>query len=542
MTDYGHELEFGVFITPAAEAFDSVIALTTLADRSGLDLVTFQDHPYQTRFLDTWTLLSYLAARTTIVRLAPNVLNLPLRQPAVVARSVASLDILSGGRAELGIGAGAFWEAIEKMGGTRLTGRQSVDALGEAIDVIRALWDVDGSGPATVSGSYHRLQKAGRGPKPVHDIGIWVGAYKPRMLDLVGRKADGWLPSLSYLKPGDLAAGNEAIDEAAEDEGRDPSEIRRLLNVSGSFEGSADGLLEGPPESWIEELSALALEDGIGTFILMTDDANLMQTFAAEVVPAVRERVAEERDRGGPGGVSEGDIGRVESDADEPALATGPDGDLASAGASTPDGLGITPTPDDGKRLTDTPPWDESTRPHRKPTDGEVTYTERGRMVGRHLIEVHDMLRTELGELRDLVAKVRQGALTAGAARSSLNDMALRQNNWTLGAFCSRYCNIVGQHHGAEDFAVFPHLVSSDPDLEQVIQRLTDEHLAIHDAIQKVDAALIEHINHPDDFDALQTAIDFLADALLSHLSYEEHEIVEPLARHGFYEGQMDRS
>ena len=184
-----------------------MIALTTLADRSGLDLVTFQDHPYQTRFLDTWTLLSYLAARTTIVRLAPNVLNLPLRQPAVVARSVASLDILSGGRAELGIGAGAFWEAIEKMGGTRLTGRQSVDALDEAIDVIRALWDVGGSGPATVSGSYHRLLKAGRGPKPVHDIGIWVGAYKPRMLDLVGRKADGWLPSLTYLKPGDLRRG-----------------------------------------------------------------------------------------------------------------------------------------------------------------------------------------------------------------------------------------------------------------------------------------------------------------------------------------------
>lgn len=62
------------------------------------------------------------------MRLAPNVLNLPLRQPAVVARSVASLDILSGGRAELGIGAGAFWEAIEKMGGQTLTARQSVDA------------------------------------------------------------------------------------------------------------------------------------------------------------------------------------------------------------------------------------------------------------------------------------------------------------------------------------------------------------------------------------------------------------------------------
>ena len=79
--------------------------------------MTFQDHPYQPRFLDTWTLLSVLAAQTSTVRLAPNVANLPLRPPAVLARSVASLDILSGGRVELGLGAGAFWDAIEANGG-----------------------------------------------------------------------------------------------------------------------------------------------------------------------------------------------------------------------------------------------------------------------------------------------------------------------------------------------------------------------------------------------------------------------------------------
>ena len=62
--DYGHALEFGVFITPAHESADAVVELARLADRAGLDLVTFQDHPYQPRFLDTWTLLSYVAART----------------------------------------------------------------------------------------------------------------------------------------------------------------------------------------------------------------------------------------------------------------------------------------------------------------------------------------------------------------------------------------------------------------------------------------------------------------------------------------------
>src|SRR3954453_17211992 len=109
MGDYGHELQFGVFLTPASQDRERVVALATLAERDGLDLVSFQDHPYQARFLDTWTLLAFVAARTSRVRLAPNVLNLPLRPPAIVARSIATLDVLSAGRAELGIGAGAFW-------------------------------------------------------------------------------------------------------------------------------------------------------------------------------------------------------------------------------------------------------------------------------------------------------------------------------------------------------------------------------------------------------------------------------------------------
>ena len=117
VTDTAHELQFGVFIPPLAEQADAVVELAQLAEVSGLDLVTFQDHPYQPRFLDTWTLLSNVAARTSSVRLAPNVANLPLRPPAVLARSVASLDILSGGRVELGLGAGAFWDAIAANGG-----------------------------------------------------------------------------------------------------------------------------------------------------------------------------------------------------------------------------------------------------------------------------------------------------------------------------------------------------------------------------------------------------------------------------------------
>ncbi len=203
------------------------------------------------------------------------------------------------------------------------------------------------------------------------------------------------------------------------------------------------------------------------------------------------------------------------------------------------DRLGVTPTPDDGARLSAAAAWDEATRPHRPESGPDVTYTRRGRLVGQHLVDVHDMLRGELRELRDVLAQVRDGALTAGAARSALNEMALRQNDWAVGAFCARYCGIVAQHHGLEDDAVFPHLVRSDANLAPVIDRLRDEHLAIHDAVQAVDRALVDHLNHPGSYAGIQAAIDFLTDALLSHLSYEEHEIVEPLARLGFYPGQV---
>ena len=295
MTDYGHELRLGTFLTPQNADPQTPVELAVLTEQAGLDLVTFQDHPYQPSFLDTWTLLSWVAARTERVHLTGNVLNVPMRPPAVLARAAASLDLLSGGRVELGLGAGAFWDAIEAMGVPRLTPGQAVDALDEAIDVIRALWDTDGRGPLRTGGEHHHLAGAKRGPAPAHEIGIWVGAYKPRMLRLVGRKADGWLPSLGYLQPGDLARGNATIDEAATAAGRDPREIRRLLNVNGRFSPTPGDGLDGPPEQWVDTLVRYALEDGIGTFVLAADDPGTIRTFAEQVAPAVRDQVAAAR-------------------------------------------------------------------------------------------------------------------------------------------------------------------------------------------------------------------------------------------------------
>ncbi|MGH3096122.1 MAG: LLM class flavin-dependent oxidoreductase [Streptosporangiales bacterium] len=249
MTDYGHELRFGAFITPTNQQPESVLALTRLAEQTGLDLATFQDHPYQPAYLDTWTLLAYLAGQTERIGLAGNVLNLPLRQPAVLARSAASLDILSGGRVELALGAGAFWDAIAAMGGPRRDPGAAVEALAEAIQVIRGIWDTGERGVLRVDGRHYQVAGAKRGPAPAHRIGVWLGVYGPRMLRLVGRTADGWLPSLAYLRPGQLARGNEAIDDAARAAGRDPAACGGCSTSRAGSARATRGTCPGRPSS-----------------------------------------------------------------------------------------------------------------------------------------------------------------------------------------------------------------------------------------------------------------------------------------------------
>ncbi|MEU1395127.1 LLM class flavin-dependent oxidoreductase [Micromonospora zamorensis] len=302
MSDYGHELLFGTFLTPTAQDPDHVVALAELTEAAGLDLTTFQDHPYNAEYLDTWTLLSWVAARTERLRISGNVLSLPLRPPAVLARAAASLDRLSHGRFELGLGAGAFWDGIEGMGARRLTAGQGVEALREAIDVLRGVWDADTSGPLRRDGKYYPIPGMRRGPAPAHDIDIWLGAYQPKMLALTGQKANGWLPTLEYLRSPDRVTANRLIDEAAVEAGRDPREIRRLLNLfTVDVSSRSRGFLQGPAEQWVEQLLPLVLEEGFSTFLIGRDDPRLIQTLGQEIAPALREAVARERAGTGPG-------------------------------------------------------------------------------------------------------------------------------------------------------------------------------------------------------------------------------------------------
>ncbi|MEA2448820.1 MAG: hypothetical protein QOG63_752, partial [Thermoleophilaceae bacterium] len=258
-----------------------------------LDLVGIQDHPYQRRFLDTFSLIAFLAARTERIRFFPDVANLPLRPPAVMAKAAATIDLLSGGRFELGLGAGAMWEAVGAMGGPTRSGPESVDALEEAIEVIRLMWSGDRS--VSFEGRHYGLDGLHPGPPPAHNIGIWLGAYGPRMMRVVGRLADGWIPSIPRMPLEEVGPKQDAIDAAARAAGRDPSAIKRLANVNGVItDGEATDFLDGPVDHWVERLVSLVRDHRFDGFVLWPKQDPLAQIerFGGEVVPAVREALA----------------------------------------------------------------------------------------------------------------------------------------------------------------------------------------------------------------------------------------------------------
>jgi hypothetical protein len=194
----------------------------------------------------------------------------------------------------------------------------------------------------------------------------------------------------------------------------------------------------------------------------------------------------------------------------------------------------VVPTPDDGSRLITERLWDEATRPVAPPSDPARVPAPHEQAVGRQLIDIHDHLRAELDRLRGLVAEVLDGSMDPGTARSHLNAMTMRQNNWTLGAYCASYCRIVTMHHTIEDQQMFPSLRRFDHRLGPVIDRLEAEHLVIHDVLERLDQALVRLVAEPDGGSALRAAMDLLSDTLRSHLSYEERELVGPLGRLGF--------
>ena len=293
---------FGISIDPSAANPQEPFDRARIADENGIDLITIMDHPYNVRLFDTWTLLTAIGMATKNVHLAPNVSSLPLRPPAMLAKQAASLDILTNGRVEMGLGAGAFWDGIAAFGGPRRKPGEAYQAFKDALHIMRGMWDNAGK-TFTYEGDIYQVNGVRPGPVPAHRIPIWVGAGGPRMLRLLGRMADGLFISYNYDTPENLTEFNRRIDVGVEEAGRQPTDIRRGYNLMGTITlGKGDSpspakgdSLHGDTDYWVDRIQEWYNDYGQDTFIFWpTGDNTLEQveTYAKTIVPAVKEALA----------------------------------------------------------------------------------------------------------------------------------------------------------------------------------------------------------------------------------------------------------
>ena len=236
-------------------------------------------------------MLTWIAARTSRIKVASRVLAVPFRRPAMVAKLAASLDLLSGGRVILGLGAGYSDQEIAAVGGPALSPAAKIDGLAEAIQIIRGAW----TGPGySQDGRHYSVRDLEMQPRPSHPVPIWLGAFGPRALAVTGRLADGWIPSLGYRPTEEFPAMRRRIDQAALAAGRRPDEIRGILNLNLNLNldpaaGARPDTVTGPPEQVISQLQDL-LGLGFSGFNFLIggpDRAATMRQVAEEVLPAL---------------------------------------------------------------------------------------------------------------------------------------------------------------------------------------------------------------------------------------------------------------
>ncbi|MEV1107547.1 LLM class flavin-dependent oxidoreductase [Micromonospora sp. NPDC049751] len=292
------EVHLGLFVplTPADRSaiHDRVLS----AEAAGFDWVALMDHPYVPDSLEIVALLGYLASATTRINFVSNVFNLPLRPAAMLAKSAATLDILSGGRLAVGLGAGTQWDRIESLGGPQLSPAEAFQAVVEAVEVMRAVWGT--AATVTAGGRFHRLQNAVPGPRPIHPIKLLIGGAGNRMLDLTGRRADGWIAPIGTpfeSKP----AAQDRISAAAVASGRDPRDVQRIIQVVGSIvdhssttaaprSGPGNQPVRATADGWIAIIVEFVRErgyDGVN-LILETHTDEQVRRFETDVLPAAR--------------------------------------------------------------------------------------------------------------------------------------------------------------------------------------------------------------------------------------------------------------
>jgi probable F420-dependent oxidoreductase len=280
--------------TSAARGADPVAAASR-AEELGFDFVSASDHLHGVDpSYETWTMLSWIAARTSRIRVATRVLATPYRSPAVLAKMAETLDRLSEGRLILGLGGGYSDEEFRAFGLPARTPRDKVDGLEEAIRILRGLWSDRGF---SFDGRLYRTEGAEVEPKPEHRIPVWLGTYGNRALGVTGRLADGWIPSLGFAPPEQVTTMRDRVVAAARDAGRDPAELTLAYNVTVRVDKRAN-----PGQPSVVSGSAEAVAERLAGFIALGFNAlNLVLTgahrseedeqaacLAQEVLPALR--------------------------------------------------------------------------------------------------------------------------------------------------------------------------------------------------------------------------------------------------------------
>jgi len=288
------EVLFGLGISASAAPAADPVAQARRAERLGFDFVSTSDHPCGSQpTYEAWTLLSWIAAATSRIRVATRVLGVPYRPPPIVAKMAETLDRLSDGRLILGLGGGYSDEEFRAFGLRVPSPRDKVDGLAEAILITRGLWSQQ---QLTFAGRLHRTDAADIEPKPAHRIPIWLGTFGNRALDVTGRLADGWIPSHGYMPSERVPAMRDRVLAAAREAGREPAEITCAYHIQirvGEPAGTSPSVVSGSPEAVAEQLIGF-VKLGFTALSLAPDGPahdEQAERLAREVIPAVRAGV-----------------------------------------------------------------------------------------------------------------------------------------------------------------------------------------------------------------------------------------------------------
>ena len=267
-------MDIGVMIAATAEA-GNIAEIARTVEELGFESLFIPEHPvipidfktippgggdlpeHYGRWMDPFVALSVAAAVTKRIKLGTGICLLPEREPLVTAKTIASLDVISGGRVILGVGGGWLREETEALG-TQFGQRWK--RLRETVEALRVLWT---QAEPSYEGELVRFPKLRCEPKPIQKPGppILLGAHGPKAFDRVARTYDGWIPLAG--RPEKFKAQVESLKKVAAEAGRDPAALQINAFVAPGDDGVSLEDLKGYRDAGVQRLVLFSQRDAI---------------------------------------------------------------------------------------------------------------------------------------------------------------------------------------------------------------------------------------------------------------------------------------